>query len=57
MLMMPRLLILTLRTLSIDVRSIGPLSLGKKTKGGFQKSWTHGIKHRVHPNLGENAIG
>jgi hypothetical protein len=26
------------------------------TGGGFHKSWAHGVKWRVHPNLGENAI-
>jgi hypothetical protein len=25
-------------------------------KFGFHKSWTHGIKHKAHLNLGENAI-
>jgi hypothetical protein len=24
--------------------------------GGFHKSWEHCIKHKTHPNLGENAI-
>jgi hypothetical protein len=23
---------------------------------GFQKSWAYGVNHRVHPNLGDNAI-
>jgi hypothetical protein len=26
------------------------------TRGGFHKSWAYGVKPRVHPNLGENAI-
>jgi hypothetical protein len=26
------------------------------TKGGFYKSWAHGVKHKVHPNLSEKAI-
>jgi hypothetical protein len=26
------------------------------TKGEFHKSWAHGVKLKVHPNLGENAI-
>ncbi len=26
-------------------------------KGGFHKSWVHGIKRKAQPNLGENAIG
>jgi hypothetical protein len=28
----------------------------KKVWGGFHKSWAHGQKRRVHPNMGENAI-
>jgi hypothetical protein len=24
--------------------------------GGFHKSWVHGVKRKVHPNLGENTI-
>jgi hypothetical protein len=26
-----------------------------KIWGGFHKNWAHGVKHKVHPNLGENA--
>jgi hypothetical protein len=25
-------------------------------RGGFHKSWAHGVKRRAHPSLGENAI-
>jgi hypothetical protein len=24
-------------------------------RGGFHKSWAQGVRHRAHPNLGENA--
>jgi hypothetical protein len=25
-------------------------------KGGFHKSWVHGVKRKAHPTLGKNAI-
>ena len=25
-------------------------------RGGFHISWSQGVKHRAHPNVGENAI-
>jgi hypothetical protein len=25
-------------------------------RGGYHKSWAHGVKRRAHPNLGKNAI-
>jgi hypothetical protein len=28
----------------------------KGNLGWISKSWAHDIKHRAHPNLGENAI-
>jgi hypothetical protein len=26
------------------------------TRAAFHKSWAYGVKHKAHPNLGENAI-
>jgi hypothetical protein len=26
------------------------------TWGGFHKNWAHGVKHKAHPIMGENAI-
>jgi hypothetical protein len=25
-------------------------------KGGFHKSWAHGVERKAHPNLGENVM-
>jgi hypothetical protein len=31
-------------------------SLWNWSRGGFHKSWAHGLKRKAHPNLGKNAI-
>jgi hypothetical protein len=28
----------------------------KLVRGGFHKSWVHGVKRKAHPNMGENVI-